>query len=341
MQSFDPSETKSTNLRYLLVEAKRRGYAVSAIATGLKKPKRIYQIEHGDRVMNILGSNFYEDIPYYATFVTTRKSVAHAFFGHLGLPVPITKVFHTIDEAISLWKDVFSQGPVVLKPENADLGTHVHLDVKQQVELENAAETILKDHDAGLIQEHLEGKDLRIQAVGGHCFAAALRVPAHVEGNGKDTIRMLIDRKNEKKALFNPETLIDIDKDVEQLLKDQGHSLDAVPEKGSIIQLRKIANIHRGADAVDVTDILHQSFHGLIADLAKRLSVRTFALDCIVQDPAKPAEAPNLKILEINTPCLWAHHHVAEGQGRNVAAALLDAHFYPDKFDPKAEKYLI
>ena len=75
--------------------------------------------------------------------------------------------------------------------------------------------------------------------------------------------------------------------------------------------------------------------------LTLNFSVKIFASDYIVKDETKPFSPNNSYLLEINAHCLWAHHHFAEGQKRNVAAAILDAYFYPKTFNPKNKKYLI
>src|SRR5690606_8127952 len=91
--------------------------------------------------------------------------------------------------------------------------------------------------------------------------AAAKREPAHVKGNGKDTIRQLIDKEN-----LNPRrgyghenvlTEISVDRDTTDLLTKMGYTLETVIAEGEIVYLKSTANLSTGGTSVDVTDKMH------------------------------------------------------------------------------------
>ena len=329
-----------TTLRYLLLEAKKRRYPISKIDPVLEDHRSIYQIRYKNKTMMIIGVNDYGDTSYCAEFITSFKLLTHHMLASKNIQMPKTYHFTSLKEAESLWKKKFREKPVVLKPDNSALGINVFVKLKNIEELRKAASHILRKHEKeGLIQEYKEGKDLRIQAVGGKLFAACVREPANVIGDGKHSITYLIKEKNKIKKKYNIHNVIKMDKETKELLKQQKLTFSSIPKENQMVKLKKAANIGQGGDAIDVTGNLHNSFKSLIQTIAKTFSVKTFATDFIVKDETKPVK--NSYLLEINVPCMWAHHHFAEGQKRNVAAALLDAYFFPESFEPSAKKYLI
>ena len=78
----------------------------------------------------------------------------------------------------------------------------------------------------------------------------SLRIPPFVVGNGKDTIKQLIDELNSNPERGNDHennlTKIKIDNEVINYIKEQGASLNKVLEKNKKIILRKNANISTG-----------------------------------------------------------------------------------------------
>jgi len=329
-----------TNLRYLLLEAQKRGYMISRIPAVLESHRNVYQIVHNNKTMLVVGVNDYPDTSYCGTFITSYKLLTYNLLRTKGIHMPRTYHFLSVRDAQTLWKKKFKTNPVVLKPDDSALGFDVYINLKTAKEIQRAASVILRKHSReGLIQEYKQGKDLRIQAIGGKLFAACIRIPAHVIGNGKSSINKLIRVKNKVKRKFSVHNVIKVDKETKALLKKQKLSLSSIPKQGQLVKLKKSANIGQGGDAVDVTNDIHKSFYNMIQTLAETFGLKIFAADFIIKDETKPVNSAYL--LEINAPCMWAHHHFVEGQKRNVAAAILDAYFYPNEFNPNSLKYLI
>jgi len=332
-----------TNLRYLLLEARKKNYRVSAIvmSDSSKSDTNIYQITNNKKIMSITNDNHYPDLYFNTKFLTKHKFFTYKILKGQGIVMPLTFFFDSIEKAEYLWTKKLDRKIIVLKPENKGSGIDVYVQLKNLYDIKKAAKIILKNHGYGLIQEYIKGKDLRLQAVDGKLFAGCTRVPANVVGDGINSVLKLVKSKNIIKASFNPDNVIKINEETKDLLRKQNLSLKSVPKKDLYVRLKRAANIGLGGDPIDVTDKLHKSFYNLIAKLSKVFSVKTFASDYMVEDVTKPVSKKNAYLLEINAPCLWAHHHFAEGQKRNVAAAILDAYFYPEMFNPKHEKYLI
>jgi hypothetical protein len=94
--------------------------------------------------------------------------------------------------------------------------------------------------------------------------AAAVRLPAMINGNGKDIVRQLIERWSRRRmAATGGESRVPMDAETERCVRDAGYGMDdCLPE---VLQLavRKTANLRIGGTIHDVT-------HDLSCNLSSR-----------------------------------------------------------------------
>ncbi len=336
------------HVTYLFREAKERGYQTSISKTVSAQHKNCYHITNPrtKRTMTIIGSNYYPDLSYYGYFITAHKFTTYNILrqAHRYNPrQPKTASFTSAAQAVRIWRDMFHEKSVVIKPESGQLGGDVYIKESRKSKIEKLAASILKRHQgAGLIQEHKPGKDLRVHAVGGRLFAAAVRVPANVRGDGKHTIAELIDIKNKnRKKEHSYFGTIAVTAATKRLLAEQRASLTTVLPRGATIHLKRAANISLGGDLYDVTDQCASDMDKMIQRLSSLFQVQNFGLDFMIRhNHTGTIYCRDVYLLEINAPGLWMAHQLARGAQRNVAAAILDAYFYPASFDPKSNKYI-
>ncbi len=175
------------------------------------------------------------------------------------LGLPIAK-WQTIDDEKDL-KEVFDkfEKPVVIKPTGLTGGSGVSVGIKTLEEAKKAY-SLAKKMIAGkirktwqtkiMIQEQLQGEDYRLLVINGKLKIATKRIPAFVTGNGKYTIKELIEETNKdpRRDITKPTHIlkpIEIDEQLLDYLKEQKLSLEIVPEKDQIIYVRKVASIAR------------------------------------------------------------------------------------------------
>src|SRR5699024_4913022 len=122
---------------------------------------------------------------------------------------------------------------------------------------EEAIDLAFKEDDAVLVEEFAHGTEYRFFVLNGKTEAVLLRVPANVKGNGKNTIRELIDEKNKDphrgenhRAPLEKIKLGEIEK---LMLKQQGYQPDNIPDKGEVVYLRENSNVSTGGDSIDFT----------------------------------------------------------------------------------------
>ena len=161
-------------------------------------------------------------------------------------------------------------------------------------------------------------------------------MPAHVIGNGKNTIQELIDITNEDPRRGygheNVLTEITIDRTTERLIDNAGYKLDSVLPEDETLYLKSTANLSTGGTSVDVTDLMHPEN----VFIAERIS-RVIGLDICGIDIMAPNLTQSLKenggvILEVNAaPGFRMHLAPSEGLPRNVAAPVIDMLYPPGK----------
>ncbi|MBI2463610.1 hypothetical protein HYV57_01500 [Candidatus Peregrinibacteria bacterium] len=329
------------HLEYLFKEAGKKIFKIEHLHGIIEQHKFRITNPLSGKSMLIIGSNMYPDLSCAASIFTKHKWLTYKILKKANILTPRTRLFKNPENAVYIWKKRFHEKGIVMKPENGGLGEKVFTGIKNIEDVKKYAKMILKNYKNGIIQRHKKGKDLRIQAIGGQYFAACRRLPAHVYGNGKNSIKELILEKNKEKAKLHTKNQIIVDAETKKLLRKKNYTLNSIPHEGEKVRLKKASNIGLGGEPVDVTDILHSSFRTLIPTISELFSVKTFAIDCIVKDLRAPFNKENASIIEINAPCMWALNHFARGQKRNAALAILDSFFEQESFDASSKKYLI
>jgi GNAT-family acetyltransferase (TIGR03103 family) len=197
------------------------------------------------------------------------------------------------------------QGSVVVKPARGEQGAGISVDVRDATTLAGAIEQARALCDTVILEEYVQGKDLRIIVIGSEVAAAAIRQPAEIIGNGKDSVRTLIEMRSRRRAAATGgESRIPMDRETERCIDDAGYSLDALlPENESLV-VRKTANLHTGGTIHDVTAQLHPTLRQAAVDAARALDIPVTGLDFIV--PA--VDGPDYAIIEANERPGLANH---------------------------------
>ena len=122
-----------------------------------------------------------------------------------------------------------------------------------------------------LVQEYVEGFEARAVVIEGKLISIVARVPAHVVGNGINSIEKLVEIKNKqrKKCAHLGKKLIDFNSKMQRYILDAGYSSTYIPKKGEYILLTSVSNTSLGGDMVDITDD--------VTDETKELAVKSIA----------------------------------------------------------------
>jgi cyanophycin synthetase len=250
----------------------------------------------------------------------------------MGVPVPLGMTIYSFGE---LADAIDRLGyPIVIKPLNGNHGRGITIDIKDW-EHAGIGYDRAREISNGVIVEHFyQGRDHRILVVNHQVVAVAERVPAHVVGNGVDTIAVLVDRENQDPRRGdghdNMLTKIELDDSTAEMLKNQGFGLNTILRSGEVCYLRATANLSTGGIAIDRTDEIHPDTVWLAERVSRIIDLDVAGIDVITTDISKTLAEVDGTIVEVNAaPGLRMHISPSEGVGRNVAAPILQMLFPP------------
>jgi cyanophycin synthetase len=226
--------------------------------------------------------------------------------------------------------------PIVLKPLDGNHGKGASINVTT---LEQAKEGLVFAQTYGrrvIVEKFITGFDFRVLVIDNKVVAAAQRVPAHVKGNGTNTIQELIDTENtDPRRGYGHEnvlTEITVDRDTTDLLAKMGYSLETVPGKDEIVYLKSTANLSTGGTSVDVTDLMHPENIFLSERIARVIGLDVCGIDIMAENLTQPLKENGGVVLEVNAaPGFRMHLAPSEGLPRNVASPVIDMLYPPGK----------
>jgi cyanophycin synthetase len=254
-----------------------------------------------------------------------------------GIPVPRGTTIQYFDDLEDAIADVGGY-PIVIKPLDGNHGRGITIDINDWDHAVEAYDFAAKESKSRsiIVERFYRGSDHRILVINGKLVAVAERIPAHVIGDGQNTIEDLIKITNQDPKRgdghANVLTKITLDKTALDVLARQGYKLDSVLEVGKIAYLRATANLSTGGVAVDRTDEIHPENIWLMERVAKVIGLDIAGIDVVSPDITKPLREVDGVIVEVNAaPGFRMHVAPSRGLPRNVAAPVLDMLFPPGK----------
>lgn len=223
--------------------------------------------------------------------------------------------------------------PLVVKPTDGTGGKGVIAGINNEDELVKALKYVRNDlgYKDVIVEEYFKGEDFRAYVVGNEVVAVTKRIPANIIGDGKHTVKELIDKKNylRKQSPILRSSLIKLDKELYQMLKQQGYKLDSIPAKDKVVYLKSKNNISAGGDPVDITDEVSDEIKKVAIEGVKAIPNLPHAgVDLLVDLKNNSAS-----IIEINTQAnIRTHLFPMSGTARDVPKKIID-YYFPETKD--------
>jgi cyanophycin synthetase len=222
--------------------------------------------------------------------------------------------------------------PIVVKPLNSNHGKGATINVQSWKEALVAFERAKKYSGKIIVEKYITGKDFRVLMINYKFVAAALRTPASVTGNGKNTIKELIEVVNSDPRRGNGHdnvlTHIEVNDVCHEFLRKNGMTLESIPKMGKVCYLKPTANLSTGGTATDVTDDVHPANISLFERIARIIGLDICGIDIMAPDLSSPIKENGGAVLEVNAaPGFRMHLEPNAGQPRNVAKPVLDMLF--------------
>lgn len=174
-------------------------------------------------------------------------------------------------------------GEVVVKPVRGEQGNGITVGVTDARQLRRAVEHAQTFCPDVLLEELVEGQDLRVVVIDHEPVAAAVRRPATVTGTGDHSIDDLIAKQSRRRAAATGgESNIPVDDHTRDVVRVAGYDLGDVLPKGETLQVRRTANLHTGGTIHDVTGDLHPALADACVAASQALDIPVVGLDLLV-----------------------------------------------------------
>ncbi|HEX8786113.1 MAG TPA: cyanophycin synthetase, partial [Telluria sp.] len=264
-----------------------------------------------------------------AVGIASDKQLTKTLLDQAGVPVPAGDTVTTLAAAQRAARGL---GCVTIKPLDANQGKGVTVACNTADDVERAFAFAQKYGQRVIVEEFLRGRDYRVLVTGKKVAAAAWRRPPHVSGDGRSTVRELVEIENRNPARgaghSNILTRIPMDELAADVLARQGYTFDSVPAQGRTVELRGNANLSTGGTAEDVTDLLPEDTREICIRAARTIGLDVAGIDIVCQDIARPLREQQGGIIEVNAaPGIRMHQYPSRGTPRDAGAAIVEALF--------------
>lgn len=267
---------------------------------------------------------------YVTMLIMENKVVTKKILEQKGIVVPQGKDYFSIEEAK---KDYRKYGAgTVIKPKstNFGLGITIFKEEFSKEDYEKALEIAFKEDSSILIEKFIKGKEYRIFVIGDEVVGILHRVPANVKGDGKKNIKELVDEKNLDSlrgiGYKTPLEKIKLGDSEKLFLKEQGLTVEYIPNKNEVIYLRENSNISTGGDSLDYTDDILDIYKEIAVKASKVVGAKICGVDMMIENIKNPNPNGNYAIIELNfNPAIHIHCYPYKGTNRNLGEKILKA----------------
>jgi len=291
--------------------------------------RSLIQLGHG-KFQKRIQATITSETSHIGVELASDKEETNRLLGDLGLPVPRQRWVRSENDAVRAAEKLGY--PVVVKPLDANHGRGVTTDLRD-AEAVKVAFTKAREHSRSVIVEtFLAGYDHRMLVVGGTLVAVAKRVPGHVVGDGKSTVKELVEKVNQDpRRGFGHEnvlTRLELDHEAERMLARKSMTADSVPKEGEEVPLRGTGNLSTGGTAIDLTDAVHPDNRDMAERAARAIGLDVIGVDFITPDITQSYRDVGGGICEVNAaPGFRMHVAPTEGKPRDVGAHVIDMLF--------------
>lgn len=263
--------------------------------------------------------------------ISRDKDLTKNLLASAGVPIPEGRTVTSPEDAWDAAQDIGL--PVVVKPIDGNHGRGVFINLYTQQEIEAAYAVAIEEGSEVLVERHIVGDEHRVLVVGNKVVAAAKGESVWVTGDGKHTVRELIDfqinsdprRGTSEEHPLNPAR---IDSAVELELARQKLTGDSIPIIDQKVLIQSNGNV-----AFDVTDLVHPDVASQVALAARVVGLDIAGIDLVAQDISKPMAEQNAAIVEVNAgPSLIFHLKPASGKAQPVGKEIAN-HLFPPGAD--------
>lgn len=263
--------------KIIINEALRRGIAVEP----LDPPRGYFRLTHANRCVTCWES-LSDLTSAIAMCRCADKQLTADLLTQAGLRVPAQHVHSNDADTLAFLAE---HQRIVVKPAKGEQGAGVSVDLRDP-ESTLAAVALARQFDSTvLVEQFVEGLDLRIIVINMEVVAAAIRKPAEIVGTGRHSIRQLVEKVSRRReAATDGESSIPWDEETQRCIQAGGFQSDDILPAGITLRVRKTANLHTGGTIHDVTAELSEHLREVACRAAETLEIPVVGLDFLVPD---------------------------------------------------------
>jgi GNAT-family acetyltransferase (TIGR03103 family) len=266
--------------RIIADEAIRRGIWVEVLDAETGE----IRLSHGGRSV-ITRESLSEFTSAVAMCRCDDKRLTRRLVSEAGIHVPRARLATFDDGDFEFLTEV---GEVVVKPTRGEQGNGITVGVSVEHgagELAAAVARAREEFPEVLIEQRVNGNDLRLVVIDGRVVAAALRLPPEVIGTGEHTVRdLIVGEGRRRSAATGGESRIPLDAITEATVGEYGWKLDDVLPQGMKLRVRHTANLHQGGTIHDVTPNVNQELCRVAVTAAEAIGIPVTGIDLLVPD---------------------------------------------------------
>lgn len=305
----------------------------------LDESDQFLRLQFQDHVEYVKNANMTSKDSYIVPLIMENKTVTKKVLKEAGFRVPGGAEFSSMEEAVKAYPR-FADQAFVIKPKSTNYGLGITI-FKEGADLEDYQAGLaiaFREDSSVLVEEFMPGTEYRFFVIGGEVQAIMLRVPANVIGDGIRTVKELVEEKNSDPLRGTnhraPLEWIQLGELEQLMLKEQGLTIESVPQANQIVYLRENSNISTGGDSIDMTDEFSEAYKKIAVSAVEALGAKISGIDLIIPDkeidPTTDKKAYG--IIEANfNPAMHMHVYPFAGKGRRLTMNVLKL-LYPEIF---------
>ncbi len=275
-----PESSLNPYSNIIINEARRRGIRVDV----LDPVDNYFRLSYGGSSV-VCRESLTELTSAIAMSRCADKETTHRLLSNAGLRVPEQKAASSPEENRRF---LDRHGRLVVKPADSEQGKGITVNISSPEELDPAIRKAANVCSKVLLEEMVEGADLRIIVIDYNVVAAAVRKPPTITGDGKHSIIELVKKQSRRREKASQgESSIPLDDELGRTVAMAGFRLEDTLPKGMELEVRKTANLHTGGTIHDVTATLHPGLAMAACKAAGILGIPVTGLDFIVDSPEK------------------------------------------------------
>ncbi len=254
--------------------------------------------------------------------ISDNKNLAYELAGNLHILYPQTIV---IDETTDVQTkyDMLKKSPLVVKPVDGYASHGLTLDIVTAEQLDSGLQKAREYSPQVLIQQQVQGQEIRFAVLNGKVDGAVLRQTPRVVGDGVSTVAQLIASENtNRRNLQMPylsyplleAPLISLEPDFQQ----------RTPSNTEVVELGRSTMIRGGASVYDVTKQVHPSYTTTVERLAAEFGKGFVVVDLFVRDYTIQQTDDNYVFMECNmSPALKLFYSCRDGKHYDILKQLV------------------